>query len=67
MSPAKEIGMRVRTIREQRGLSQAALAQQAGISREHVTRLEAGQHDATVSTLEALAKVLRIKVTTLLK
>jgi transcriptional regulator with XRE-family HTH domain len=48
-------------------LSHAALAKRAGLAREYVLRLEAGQQDPSLSTLTALAKALGVRVTKLLE
>ena len=53
--------MRLRTIRLAKKLSQAALAQRAGLSREYVNRIEAGRYDPPLSTITALAKALKVK------
>jgi transcriptional regulator with XRE-family HTH domain len=63
----ERLANRIKTLREQRGLSQEALAEKAGISRGYLARLETGRHDPTVGTVEKLAKALRVKVTELLK
>jgi transcriptional regulator with XRE-family HTH domain len=47
-------------------MSQAALAKRAKLTRAYVTRLEAGQQDPSLSTLNALAKALGVPVTELL-
>lgn len=59
--------MRLKALRAERGLSQEALAKKAGISREYLARLEAGQHDPPLSTLTKLAKALKVKVGKLLE
>ena len=61
MGPER-IGMRVKACRERRKLTQAALAERAGISRTYLARLETGKHDPTATVLEKLAKALGIKV-----
>ena len=48
-------------------MSQAALAQRAGLTREYVNRLEAGQQDPSLTTISALAKALGVPVTALLE
>ena len=58
----KQLGRRVRDLRDKRQMTQAALAAKAGISREYLARLEIGRHEPTLSTLQALAKALRVKV-----
>jgi transcriptional regulator with XRE-family HTH domain len=61
------MGKRLREIRSAKHLSQAAIAKRAGLSREYVLRLEAGQQDPSLSTLTALAKALGVPVTALLE
>lgn len=47
-------------------MSQADLAEKANLTRVYVTRLEAGQQDPSLSTINALAKALGVPVTELL-
>ncbi len=54
--------MHLKKLRAARGLTQAALAKKAGISRTYIARLELGQQDPTVGTLEKLAKALKVTV-----
>jgi len=63
----ERLANRIKVLREERGLSQEALAAKAGVSRGYLARLETGRHDPTVGTVEKLAKALRVKVTDLLK
>jgi transcriptional regulator with XRE-family HTH domain len=68
MSPtSKQMGARVRQLRKARKLSQAALAERAGLTRAYVTRLEAGQQDPSLSTITALAKALGVAAASLLR
>ena len=53
---------RVKEWRAKRGLSQRDLAEASGVSREFIARIELGQHDPTLSTLEELAGALGVKV-----
>ena len=48
-------------------MSQADLATRARLTRVYVTRLEAGQQDPSLSTLNALAKALGVPTTALLE
>jgi transcriptional regulator with XRE-family HTH domain len=59
--------MKIKRLRTDRAMSQEALAQKAGISREYVARLEGGHHDPSLSTLMKLAKALKVKVGELLE
>ena len=59
--------MRLRKIRQRKGLSQAAVAESAGLSREYVNKIEAGRYDPPLSTLNRLAKALKVKVADLVR
>lgn len=62
MDVRQTIGWNLRRIRVARGLSQERLALEASIDRAYVGRVERGQENVTVSTLEALANTLCIHV-----
>jgi predicted transcriptional regulator len=57
--------MKLKKLRESRGLTQEALAQKAQISRAYLARLEMGRHDPHLSRLRKLAKALCVKISEL--
>ncbi len=59
--------MNLKRFRAQQKMSQADLAAKVGVSREYIARLETGHHDPPLSTLERLAKALKVKVGELLE
>ncbi len=61
------VARRVRARREALGMSQARLAQAAGISRGYLIRLEAGAQDPTLTVLANLAKTLKVTLATLVR
>jgi transcriptional regulator with XRE-family HTH domain len=67
MSPIKRTAVRIRQLREAKGISQRELAEKAGLSREYVLRLEGAQQDPTLGTLEKIAKALGVPVGMLVK
>ena len=67
MAPREKIAMRIKALREQQKISQEELAARSGISRGYLARLETGRHDPTITTLEKLAKALKVPVGKLLK
>jgi transcriptional regulator with XRE-family HTH domain len=67
MTPIETMAMRLKTLRKARGMSQEALAERAGISRTYLARLETARQDPTLSTLEKLAKALKVPIEKLLK
>jgi transcriptional regulator with XRE-family HTH domain len=62
MSPAQALAMRIKLLREQRRMTQEQLAARAGISRGYLARLETARQDPRLSTIEKLAKALKVKV-----
>jgi transcriptional regulator with XRE-family HTH domain len=58
--------MRLKQLREHRGLTQEDLAKRAKVSRAYLSRLEMGRHDPPLSRLRKLAKSLGVPVTELL-
>jgi len=56
-------GSRERRVRAK----QATLAERAGFTREYVNKIEAGRYDPPLSTINALAKALRVKVARLVE
>ncbi|MGH1562436.1 helix-turn-helix domain-containing protein [Mumia sp. DW29H23] len=63
---AARVGVRVRGLREQRGLSLSALARAAGIGKASLSELESGRRNATLATLYALAAPLGVPLAALL-
>ena len=57
---AEHVGQKIRSLRESAGLSQAQLAERAGLTQSHVSRLENAEHTATNFTLEKIAKALGV-------
>ncbi len=62
----EELGAVVRETRQRRGLSQQALADRAGLSRNFVAQIERGESSPTVATLARLAAALGATVGELL-
>ena len=56
----------LRAIREQKGLTAAALAKKAGLARTTITQIETGKRAGTVAAYAALARALGVSVESLL-
>jgi transcriptional regulator with XRE-family HTH domain len=67
MAPIERMAMKVRKLRQARGMTQGQLAEKTGVTREYIARLEAGRYDPSLSTIERLAKALKVKPAELLK
>lgn len=61
------VGSRIRDIRQQRGLTQAELAQQVNMSLKHISAIECGIRLPSLDTLVTIANELRIDTNTLLQ
>ncbi len=63
----KAFGKNLRKLREERGLSQEALANDADIPINQVGRIERGEINTTISTANAIAKALKIELSELFR
>lgn len=61
----RRFAVKLRQIRERKGITQKALAVKAGVSRAYLSRLEMGRHDPPLSRLRTLAAALKVKVSEL--
>lgn len=62
-SNGESFGSLLRALREQKGISQSALARRAGLDPSFVNRLESGQRGAERSVAETLIEALEISPT----
>ena len=57
----KRFGLRVRTLRLERGLSQEALADAADLHRTHISLIERGGRSVRLETVAAVAAALGVQ------
>jgi transcriptional regulator with XRE-family HTH domain len=67
MSIREVFARNLRKARQSKGLSQEALAYEAGIDRTYVSALERGVYGATIDMVEKLAAVLGVEPSSLLQ
>ena len=67
MDVRRRVGNNVRRIRTDRGLSQEALAFEAGIHRTYISGVERGVRNPTVVVLEEIATALKVPAAALLE
>jgi transcriptional regulator with XRE-family HTH domain len=59
----KPVGEQIKYLRERRGLTQQRLAEEAGVSRAYIAKLEGGDRvSPAMPVLERIAKALGVKV-----
>lgn len=57
----KEIGERIRKIREKKNLTQENVADETGITTSYFARIERGEERPTMDVLKSIVKALKIK------
>lgn len=55
------LGANLRNARKQLGMSQEQVSERSGVHATEVSRIEAGKRDPRVSTVERLAKAVKLK------
>jgi transcriptional regulator with XRE-family HTH domain len=66
-SATRRVAARVVALRQERGLSQEALARKTGLNRVTLARLERALHPPNLETLERIAKALRVSLADLVR
>ncbi len=61
----EQLGKRIRMLRRERELTQAALAEKCNLSNNFIALLERGKNAPSIDTLEALARVFKISISEL--
>lgn len=65
--PKKLVGMRIRELRLAKGISQEALADEAGVHRTYMGSVERGERNISLENIVRIAKALRVRPHELLK
>ena len=58
----QDVGARIKALREQRGMSQAALGERIDLNQSTVSRIEEGSRPLTASELAALSSTLGVTI-----
>jgi transcriptional regulator with XRE-family HTH domain len=64
---AKRLGMKLKELRTQQGMSQTAMAKKVRVKQAYIAMLEKGQENPTLDVLERLAKALKVTVAELVE
>jgi len=62
MSLMVQLGKRIQTLREKRGLTQEQLEEKTEVNAKYISAVERGQQNVTVKTLEKIAQGLNIEL-----
>lgn len=63
MDIRKRVGMKIKKLRLEKGISQETLANLAGLDRTYIPSIEKGERNVSITVLEKLAKALDIHIT----
>ncbi|MBQ6921398.1 MAG: helix-turn-helix transcriptional regulator [Bacilli bacterium] len=67
MNILTQLGMRIRYLRKQKGLSQLDLSLEAEVNKNYISDLERGRRNPSILLLEKICKALDIDLATLFK
>lgn len=60
--PNVRLGIRIRELRKQRGMTQKELAEASRTSQGYITRIESGRHTMTMAVLTRIATALNTEI-----
>lgn len=61
----RKFGRRVRTLRNERDISQERLGELAKLHRTYIGMIERGEKNITITNIEKIAKALKVKISDL--
>lgn len=64
---AQKLGINIRRIREKKGLLQSDLCKKLSLDPAYMSKVESGQKNLTLATMERLAKALEVPIEELIK
>ena len=62
-----QLGMRIRYLRKQKGMSQEDLALESGVNKNYLSDVERGSRNPTIVVVEKIATALGVSLSTLFK
>lgn len=57
-----KFGLRLKTLRKEKGLSQEELAERSGLNRPYISGIEQGKRNVSLEVMEKLAKALGVGI-----
>ncbi len=67
MSIAREVGQQIKAARKRSGMSQLALAEAVKMAQSNISRIEAGDIEASPTQITAIARVLGVPLSTIVR
>lgn len=63
----KEFGLRIKELRQERGLTQEQFATKSGLHKNYIGMIERGERNPSLINIEIIAKGLEISISKLMK
>ena len=63
----RRLGVKIRELREKKGLSQEEFAEVCGLHRTYIGSVERGERNLTLASMETIAKALSISISQLFR
>ena len=60
MDITEKFGLRLKTLRKEKGLSQEELAERSGLNRPYISGIEKGKRNVSIETVEKLSQALHV-------
>ncbi|MGY6521456.1 MAG: helix-turn-helix domain-containing protein [Mongoliitalea sp.] len=62
MDIKEKFGIRLKTLRKEKGLSQEELAERSGLNRPYISGIEQGKRNVSLEVMEKLAEALGVRM-----
>jgi transcriptional regulator with XRE-family HTH domain len=62
MTITEKFGLRLKTLRKEKGLSQEELAERSGLNRPYISGIEQGKRNVSLEVMEKLAEALGVEM-----
>jgi len=62
MDIKEKFGIRLRTLRKEKGLSQEELALKSGLNRPYISAIEKGKRNVSLEVMEKLAEAMGVQI-----
>ncbi|WP_194976998.1 helix-turn-helix domain-containing protein [Aquiflexum lacus] len=62
MDIKEKFGIRLKTLRKEKGLSQEELAERSGLNRPYISGIEQGKRNVSLEVMDKLAEALKVGI-----
>lgn len=62
MNHREKIGQKLKSLRKEAGISQTEMAEKTGLKRQNLDRVESGQFNTGIDTIQKMCEVLGVEI-----